>query len=519
MGNKALKVLVFIGCLSFQGIAQSIPIQLMVVDSDGFEKVNHAVKLRLTLTNDTSNTTGQYQEVHLTQTNDFGILSESLGTGVPTTNSSILSLSQFSFTPDEPLLKVEIDTSSGFNQYHKIGWVDYTYPIVARRALKADSADFSDTAEYARNFNETFDGDTSDSNELQELELVDGQLLLSQGGGAVSIQSEAVLTTAIIKNWNFVANDSIIFIHNRDSLLTYSITQDVWDTTLVSELECVLPELNLLLFRSNSAFILKSLNNTIVDTYSFLNQGQIADVAVSDSVISFKTNINGGNSLSSFKWVSIDLKDEELSSASLLQFEKRISPSLIGVVGTNWGSVTLSTKNVDDFTSSFTETVDQIGYDKASTGDYFIDPSKEYLYQFKSGAYTSSVASYIATTFKEYGLINNDNSGKESRLFGSTGGALTTFINYGERGLLMSLAPSTKVAYGGSPTQFDNYLVLFDWNLRDWRILVDLGPQYLNGGYRAQLCSEYLIVARIKNPIGSKSIANGAEVEILKYHL
>ena len=180
MGNKALKVLVFIGCFSFQGIAQSIPIQLMVVDSDGFEKVNHSVKLRLTLTNDTSNTTGQYQEVHLTQSNDFGIVSTSLGTGVPTTNSSILSLSQFSFTPDEPLISVEIDTSAGFNQYYKVGFIDYSYPIVARRALNADSADYSnlsinsehaDTAEFARSVNESFDGDTSSSNEIQGLEL------------------------------------------------------------------------------------------------------------------------------------------------------------------------------------------------------------------------------------------------------------------------------------------------------------------------------------------------------------
>ena len=52
------------------------------------------------------------------------------------------------------------------------------YPIVARRALSADSSDYSDqsinseysdTAEFARNFNESFDGDTSDVNELQEL--------------------------------------------------------------------------------------------------------------------------------------------------------------------------------------------------------------------------------------------------------------------------------------------------------------------------------------------------------------
>jgi len=169
VGNKALKVLVFIGCFSFQGIAQSIPIQLMVVDSDGFEKVNHAVKLRLTLTNDTSNTTGQYQEVHLTQSNDFGIVSESLGGGVVTTNSSVYALSEFAFNVTEPMIKIELDTTALSNQYYTVGTLAYTYPLVARRALRSDSADYADTTEYARNFDESLDNDTSSQNEIQLL--------------------------------------------------------------------------------------------------------------------------------------------------------------------------------------------------------------------------------------------------------------------------------------------------------------------------------------------------------------
>ena len=199
MGNKALKVLVFIGYFSFQGIAQSIPIQLMVVDSDGFEKVNHAVKLRLTLTNDTSNTTGQYQEVHLTQSNDFGIVSESLGGGVVTTNSSVYALSEFAFNATEPMIKIELDTSVLSNQYYTVGTLAYTYPLVSRRALRSDSSDysslsfsseFSDTAEFARNFNESLDYDTSATNELQNLTLVNDTLELSISNDKVYFPSK-----------------------------------------------------------------------------------------------------------------------------------------------------------------------------------------------------------------------------------------------------------------------------------------------------------------------------------------
>lgn len=216
MGNKALKVLVFIGCFSFQGIAQSIPIQLMVVDSDGFEKVNHSVKLRLTLTNDTSITTGQYQEVHLTQSNDFGIVSESLGGGVVTTNSSVYALSEFAFNTTEPMIKIELDTTALSNQYYTVGTLAYTYPLVSRRALRSDSADYSslsldaeyaDTAEYARNFNETYDGDTSDSNELQSLyKTNNGYLKLSGSNDSVLTLNYDTLTSDLLKDTLFTSS-------------------------------------------------------------------------------------------------------------------------------------------------------------------------------------------------------------------------------------------------------------------------------------------------------------------------
>ena len=202
MGNKALKVLVFIGCLSFQGIAQSIPIQLMVVDSDGFEKVNHAVKLRLTLTNDTSNTTGQYQEVHLTQTNDFGIVSVEIGSGISTTNSKVLGISQFIFSASEPFIKVELDTTQSLNQYYEVGYVPYSYPLISRRAFKSDSADFAnqsvsslfaDTAQFAKNFNESYDGDTSSTNELQTLNII-GDTLFISNGNFILIPSKLIYT-------------------------------------------------------------------------------------------------------------------------------------------------------------------------------------------------------------------------------------------------------------------------------------------------------------------------------------
>jgi hypothetical protein len=114
----------------------------MVVDQNGFEMPNTQVKLRLTMRVDTSSTTGQYQEVHNVSTNDLGIVSVDLGSGITTTNSQVLSLDLFSFSENEPFIKTELDTTINPTQYQSLGWLKYTYPMVAQRALKADTADY-----------------------------------------------------------------------------------------------------------------------------------------------------------------------------------------------------------------------------------------------------------------------------------------------------------------------------------------------------------------------------------------
>ena len=210
MGNKTI---ITIGLWLFSHLimsGQGIPIQLMIVDSDGFEKVNHNVKLRLTMSNDTSSTAGQYQEVHITQSNEFGIISVEMGSGISTTNSQVLGISQFTFSASEPFIKVELDTSQSLNQYYEVGYVPYSYPMIARRAFKADSADFStqsensaytDTAEYARNFDESYDGDTNSQNEIQSLSFdTQNQILSLSNSNHVKIQgndktqSESIIT-------------------------------------------------------------------------------------------------------------------------------------------------------------------------------------------------------------------------------------------------------------------------------------------------------------------------------------
>ena len=140
--QKLFSALIIILAFTYNARSQSIPIQLMVVDQNGFEMPNTQVKLRLTMRGDTSLTTGQYQEVHNVSTNDLGIVSVNFGAGITTTNSQVLGLELFAFDESEPFIKTELDTSISPTQYRNLGWMKYSYSMVSQRALKADTADY-----------------------------------------------------------------------------------------------------------------------------------------------------------------------------------------------------------------------------------------------------------------------------------------------------------------------------------------------------------------------------------------
>lgn len=142
MKNKVLVIMATMMVNSYYSSAQSIPIQLMVVDQNGFEMPNTQVKLRLTMRGDTSTTTGQYQEIHNVSTNDFGVLSVNFGSGITTTNSQVLSLDSYLFSENEPFIKTELDTTINPTQYQNLGWIKYSYSMVAKRAFQADTANY-----------------------------------------------------------------------------------------------------------------------------------------------------------------------------------------------------------------------------------------------------------------------------------------------------------------------------------------------------------------------------------------
>lgn len=180
MGNKSIITFGLWLFSLFIVNGQGIPIQLSVMDEHGIEKTNTQVNLRLTLQNDTAVVTGQYQEIHNLFSDEFGIVSALLGEGIVTTNSQVLELKSFAFSTEEPYLQIELDTSIAQNNYNLIGYIRYSYPLLANRALISDSSTYalsSDTSRYS-NLSDTADylamidpGWYSDSSNTNELEL------------------------------------------------------------------------------------------------------------------------------------------------------------------------------------------------------------------------------------------------------------------------------------------------------------------------------------------------------------
>ena len=273
-----------------QMYCQSIPIQLMVVDQNGFEMPNTQVKLRLTMRGDTSLTTGQYQEVHNVSTNDLGVVSVDLGEGIVTTNSQVLAIDIFSFGLDEPYIKTELDTSISLTNYTNLGWMKYRYPLVARRALMADSAGytnqsenslFSDTAEFARNFNETYDDDTSSLNEIQDLTYNDstGTLTISGGNSVVIQQPVSIEKAQLVKsfqhnsltyvNWIQHYNDTLWALSPNGEILKGALSNPYPPDTLSLSYTVVgiSPRDSVLLTRNGwSSFQIRNLDGTVIAT-------------------------------------------------------------------------------------------------------------------------------------------------------------------------------------------------------------------------------------------------------------
>jgi len=151
--------------------------QAVIRDANGELVKSSAVGMRFSIIQGSSSGNLKYIETHLVLTNENGLVTSVIGDGA-VVNGDITSLD---WSNGPYFLKSEIDPSGGTNYSISATAQLLTVPY----ALYAENAANVIGAE-----DKVFDGDSSASNELQELTLNKNELSLSKNGGSVTIKDE-----------------------------------------------------------------------------------------------------------------------------------------------------------------------------------------------------------------------------------------------------------------------------------------------------------------------------------------
>ena len=131
---------------NLSGVTHAIPYQAVVRDGGGNPLINHPLTVRCTLHNNTASGTSIYQETHTISTNNLGLFTLHIGTGV----ASIGNIDSIHWALYKKYLEVEFDTTAQGNTYIDLGTqqlmsVPYAlYAETAGNALNAPKGDKGD---------------------------------------------------------------------------------------------------------------------------------------------------------------------------------------------------------------------------------------------------------------------------------------------------------------------------------------------------------------------------------------
>lgn len=122
--------------------AQEIPVQFALTDTAGIELPNRSIAVRTSFTSDTLAIAPEYQETQSTITNQFGIASYWIGSGINTLSSTYDNISKDWINPSS-LYYIVVEVDSTGSGYQDLATIQYRFPIIALKSSQADSALFS----------------------------------------------------------------------------------------------------------------------------------------------------------------------------------------------------------------------------------------------------------------------------------------------------------------------------------------------------------------------------------------
>ena len=131
--KKLLYLITLVTTISFA--QEGISYQAIVYDNNGFEKSNQAIQLQLSILGDSINGSAEYVESHTVTTDNFGLFSIVIGSGVTEGNMTTVNWKSTKF------LKVEMQdgeemTTLGVSQFLSVPYSYYSQKSADTERLK-----------------------------------------------------------------------------------------------------------------------------------------------------------------------------------------------------------------------------------------------------------------------------------------------------------------------------------------------------------------------------------------------
>lgn len=201
----------------FAQVPESVHYQAVARDNSGALLQNQILDVRFTIL---KNGTSEYQEQHSATTNDFGLFSLSLGEGVAISGD----FSSIDWANGVYQLKVEADPGSGFVNLGTSNLVSVPYSLYAKEAATVSSLDINTLSDvdvpnpssdqilkwngiaWVAASDEVDDADNDPANEIQSLSLSGSDLILSNGGGSVTLPVYTAGTGINVSGANVISN-------------------------------------------------------------------------------------------------------------------------------------------------------------------------------------------------------------------------------------------------------------------------------------------------------------------------
>ena len=113
--NKLLTLLLLLPLLIFGQVPQGVGYQGVATDSVGIELVNQSISIRASILSTSATGTIEWQEIHNTSTDTFGLFNLTIGQGTTTGNGAQTSFADIIWGASTHFLKIEMDVNGGSN--------------------------------------------------------------------------------------------------------------------------------------------------------------------------------------------------------------------------------------------------------------------------------------------------------------------------------------------------------------------------------------------------------------------